>query len=204
VRIEPLEKWPAPARRYLEKRGIPAWQVMRWGLGYAAQGRLAGRIVIPVRDEHGRPRNYMARSFCGGEPKYLTPKAEERADLGTLFGVLGWEEAGRTVYVTEGAFNALAFERALATPGSDHVAIAAVGGASDLQAEHAALLSRFAIVVLASDSDEAGDNLAGRLGYALGRHVAIGRLRLPRDADEMRFEELRSMASAFERSKVAG
>lgn len=199
VRVEPLESWPGLARRYLERRGVPAWQVARWGVGYAAQGRLAGRVVIPVRDAAGRPRTYMARSFTGDEPKYLTPRMAERPDLGALFGVLGWEEASHdVVYAAEGAFNALAFERAFErafdAQGCDHVAVAALGGASDLQAAHVALLSQFRLVVLASDHDAAGDRAAERLAFALGRHARVARLELPRDADEMEPAELRARA----------
>ena len=201
VRVEPLEKWPGLARKYMEKRNVPAWQVARWGIGYAAQGRLAGRVVLPVRDASGAPKSYMARTFVGGDPKYLTPRPDERPDLGALFGPFGWDTQSDVVFAAEGAFNALAFERALQTPGTDLPAVAALGGASDLQASHVAMLSVFKIVVLASDSDEAGDRMAERLTFALGRHTRLARLELPCDADEMDPSELRTLA--FERSKAA-
>ena len=59
----PLERWPVVFRRYMERRGVPGWQVARWRLGFAIEGRLAGRVVLPVRAQSGKLLNYSARAI---------------------------------------------------------------------------------------------------------------------------------------------
>jgi DNA primase len=186
---EYLARWPTPARRYLERRTLPAWQLARWELGFATSGRLAGRIVIPLFADNGEalvPVTYMARSFVDEEPRYLTPRPEEHPDLDALFGTAHWTEQLEEdeVVVTEGAFNGLAVERASAGACPTPIFFAAVGGASELRPAHAALIGRFARVCVLSDGDAAGDALADKLRGALGRHCEIRRVRLEHDADE--------------------
>ena len=86
VEEEPFENWPTPFQRYLERRSVPTWQVMRWGLAFALEGRLRGRIVIPTRDGRGRLLSYTARAIGSDEKRYLTPSREEGADPGAVFG----------------------------------------------------------------------------------------------------------------------
>lgn len=107
-------RWPTPARRYLDERQIPDWQVRRWGLGFSVEGRLAGRFVLPVRDARGRLVSYSARSFTGELPRYKTPDAAERPEPAALFGEEGWPEPGERerVVVVEGGIKGLAVERA--------------------------------------------------------------------------------------------
>ena len=73
----PLPLWVTPARRYAERRGLTAQQVLRWHLGYGTEGRCEGRLVIPITDVTGRLRNWTARSFIGTEPRYLNPETPE-------------------------------------------------------------------------------------------------------------------------------
>lgn len=200
VNFSPLEEWPTPARRYLlEERKVPEWQAERWGIGYAARGRLSGRIVLMLRNAEQEPRNYMARSFCGHEERYLTPRGDEVPDYTALFGEENWKtsRALDRVYVTEGALNALAVERALSVNDYQCPTIAAVGGASELSTSHTAKLAMFREVVVLSDSDKAGDGLADKMRAALkrlfiarnGKLVRV-RVRGGKDIDEMDKDEL--------------
>lgn len=186
----PLDRWVTPARRYAEGRGIDARQVDRWAVGYAVDGKLRGRIVLPVEDIHGRLSGYMARAYGVAERRYLYPAEGDGADLDVMFGELGWlVRSDRCVVVTEGALKSLAVERVMGT-GLAHAAL----GGSGLRPMHVAKLSRFKRVVVLTDADEAGLEAGDLLEGALGRHARTYRATLPKgqDADSVAPEVLRA------------
>jgi DNA primase len=188
-------EWPRPFRRYLAKRRLTVSQVRRWGLAYALEGRLAGRVVIPTRSAAGRLLSYTARAVDRGALRYLTPAREEGADAGAVFGEEHWGPGG-TVAVAEGAFDALAVERAV--PG---LAVAALGtgGASHASDPRVlAKLSRFERVVCVTDSNHAGDRAYGELADGLRSTGEVLRARPPEgtDAAEMDPAALRGMIEA--------
>lgn len=181
VMFKPLEEWPSVARSYAERRGITPEEVDRFGLGFAVDGRLGGRIILPWRSANGTPMGYSARSFVGDEPKYTTPHESENADLNTMFGEHTWIEHREAVVVTEGALNALAVSRAI----DDYrVDIAALGGSAPTPM-HAVKLASFPVIILLTDPDPAGDHAAASLASMLGRHAEIDRLRLPEKKDAL-------------------
>lgn len=190
--FEPVEDWVSPARRYVEERGL-AGQVARWGIGYAVDARLAGRVVLAVRDSAGQPANYMARRFSDRGKRYLYPELDERPRLDVMFGEQHWPAPRQrtSVVVTEGAFNALAVERAAGGT------VAALGG-SDVRAGHLPRLASFPLVVVATDNDAAGNAAAEDIRQALARRCRVVRA-LPTakgegpDIDEMPAEELRAL-----------
>jgi hypothetical protein len=179
VRLEvPPREWPTPARRYMASRSITGWQVRRWRLGYAADGRLAGRIVIPVRDGSGATWGYQARTFVNDRVRYLTPHDDENADTRVMFGEEHWPAGREQVFVTEGAFDALAVERAM------HAPIAGLSGAvRALDPLVVGKLATFERVVVVTDADAAGDAAWEALFYALIRHTRVRRVLLPAGAD---------------------
>lgn len=178
---EPLDDWPSGARAYVERRRIDAAQVALYRIGYAVEGRLEGRIVVPVLDAEGCPVNYMARTFVDAERRYLYPAQKDHPDLDAMFGEHRWPPPGDrprwAVVVTEGALNALAVERAV----GGWAAVAALGG-SDVRPEHARKLAAFGRVLVATDADPAGDRAAGQLRAKLARHTLVQRAR-PTGAD---------------------
>jgi DNA primase len=180
--------WPDAVAEYAASRGMSAAQVARWSVGYALEGRLKGRLVVPIRDARGAPRSYVGRTFVGAERRYLYPREEEKPDMGAMFGEEHWPppEKRLLVVVTEGALKGLAVERAFPIP---H---AAVGG-SGLRLQHLAKLATFRIVVVMTDEDEAGRNLRDELAGSLARRVGVQHVRLPegQDADSMSREALR-------------
>lgn len=172
---EPLSDWPTPARRYLESRNIEERQVRRWGIGYAVEGRLAGRIVFPVRSADGRVLSYSARSFVGSPVRYLTPDESERPDKGVLFGEQHWTATNRgRVVVVEGAIKALAVERAV---GGEIAGL--LGATQSSSAIVVAKLSSFREVIVLRDSDLAGEKAANALYAALARHTMVRLLQVP-------------------------
>lgn len=192
---EPLSEWIEIARDYVTKdRGLTPEQVRRWSIGYAVEGRLEGRIVVPVHDADDELCGYMARAYGSARKRYLYPSTAEHPNLDAMFGERHWPRSRERVYACEGAFNALAVERAI--PGA-HVAVL---GGSHLRPMHAAKLSTFGEVVLLTDPDAAGDKAARALQAALGRHARVTRVRLPegKDANDLSPEELRRCVAASE------
>lgn len=177
VVLAPLEEWPTAARRYAEQRGVAPWQVDRWRLGYALGGRLDGRVVVPIRDAAGVPRSYTARAYGGQQVRYLTPREEEGADGGCLFGEeRAGEYPGAGAVVVEGALNALAVERVCEGP------VLALGG-SRVDQRSVLKLARFAYVVVLTDNDQAGDRAAEALERGLRGYVPTARALLPPGRD---------------------
>ena len=187
VEFGDVAEWPATVRDYLlGERHVQAWQVDRWGIGYALEGPLEGRVVVVVRDGAGRVASYMGRDFARQEKRYHNPHGREGADLDVLFGEQNWplRDFRGAVVVCEGAFNALAVERVW--PGAEdreaaHAwglpAVAAIGG-SVLRPMHALKLAAFREVLVLTDPDHAGEKVALELAGALGRHVVVKRVTL--------------------------
>jgi hypothetical protein len=181
-----LESWPTPARRYVEERGISAEQVKRWHIGFAVEGRLAGRIVIPVWTRLGvdglMAHSYHARTFSKQERRYLYPDEREQPNLDAMFGELWWpppeERDDATVYVPEGAIDALSVERVV--PVGNYVS--ALGG-SNVRTAYVQKLARFGEVVILTDANVAGDIAANLLMLGLVRHTRVRRVRLPEGED---------------------
>lgn len=190
VKIKPMSEWPDPAREYAEARGIEPWQVERWGIGYAVEGRLRGRLVFVLRDARGRPQGYSARTFVGEEKRFLEPDEPERANLTAMFGEQHWPppaaRASAEVFVFEGAIKGLAAERAL--PGCFFGATTG----SEVRPLHPIKLAAFGRVCIVGDDDPAGHKVSSQLGAQLVRHCKPERLVLPRklDADRLPRAEL--------------
>lgn len=167
VWFEPFEEWPTPARRYLEQRRMGKREVDKWGLGYAVDGHLRGRIWIPVRDCTGKLASWTARSYDDGDPKYDSSRV---AAPGVLLGEDLWSLHWRTVVVVEGPFDAMAVDAAM---GADVAALR--GSASAGQAidpGQAAKLARFREIIIATDPDKAGKRAASLLA-GLGRWTKV-------------------------------
>ena len=172
----PLNRWVTSARRYAVERGLTEGQVERWGIGYAVDGRLAGRIVMPIRDERGRLCNYTARAFDGSEPRYLHASRKEHPNEGAVFGSHLWGERRDRLVVNEGELNALACERA------GESCVAALSG-SNVTPDAIGLIASFEHVIILTDPDQAGDTAAGKLYNALARWRRVDRIRLPEGQD---------------------
>lgn len=187
----PLSRWAPMAREQMFRRGIDEAQATRWGMGYALDGRLRGRIVFPVRDSRGHLASYQARDFTGApdRPRYLTPSLKrEHPNLDALFGEHLWRDKKRVV-VVEGAFKALAAERA------GEANVAALGGSAMRDAVVRKLVG-FSEVVIMTDPDDAGDQVAAELVQAISamtRYCKVRRVRLEKgeEPDEVETVYLR-------------
>jgi DNA primase len=187
----PLGAWPSPASRYLAARGVPGWQVRRWGIGYAVDGRLGGRVVFPVRDRANRLLSYSARTFCDALVRYLTPDASENPDRSALFGEQGWPEPRERerVVVVEGALKALAVERA-----NSSLCVAGVLGATQVSNPRvASKLATFRAVTILLDADDAGQKAADTLRAAIARYARVDVRRPKTPVDDAPAQEVREV-----------
>lgn len=186
MRFVPLEKWVTTARRYARKRGVTPQQVERWGLGYAAGGWFAGRLLLPTREwRTGRLINVTGRLWGGEGPKYLNSKESHGADPSAIFGEQHWpQHAGlSTLVLCEGELNALACERV----GAQYVG--ALGG-SVLDKGQVLKLSAFQKVIIAVDMDRAGSKVAEALRATLVRWRRMHVVQFPdkRDPNDLERE----------------
>jgi DNA primase len=209
IAFEPLEAWVSGARDFVvERYRLTAREVIDFRIGYAVDGRLAGRVVVPWLDARGRPAGYSARTFVDDPKRYDTPPEADGADQSVMVGEHLWppmhERKRFTIAVTEGAFNAIAVRRAiLPLLGGRDFPVAALGDSAPA-ALQVAKLSAFETVVVVTDPDAPGDKAAAALESMLGRHVRTIRARPPvgTDAAEMPEEETRSLVGG--RLRAAG
>lgn len=157
------DSWGA---EYLRRRGIPLKLAQQFGVGYAAPdawpGRRwkFGRVVFPLTDPSGRIISLYGRAV--GAPEKV-PKQHRHDILSgdkAYFNGQALGEGDGPLYVTEGAFDALA----LLAAGAGRVV--AIIGAKGWRWDWARDVGEF---VLALDADEAG----GKAWRALGREARL-------------------------------
>ncbi len=177
----PWDDWPTLARRYLSGRRHGSEMIDRWRLGFARDGKLAGRIVLPVAGRDGVVVTWQARSYVGSGLRYLTPP---RGPVGVLFGAQLWpEHASRdALVVVEGPFDALAVDRACGVP------VAALLGSNPSPAQVSAIAT-FRRVYVATDSDRAGDAAAESLAGIARWVERVERVSLPSGADPAELDD---------------
>lgn len=172
---ERVDQWRSSvARDYLlETRGVPAWQIERWGLGYATEGRQAFRIVVPVWTR-GIRATFVARAFIPTIPKHDSGRREDGAVADrALFGEPAFTDDD-TCVVVENVWSAMAFER-------DGVANACALIGSEVTAARSIMLSRFRTILVATDPDAAGEKAFCQLVGQLGRDETRRIIRVPLD-----------------------
>ncbi|MBO0707716.1 MAG: DNA primase [Candidatus Dormibacteraeota bacterium] len=197
----------APGRKLLEERGVSTEVARTFGLGYAPGGQsLAGylrrrrydqrdaveaglvrrdghdffqqRVLIPIRDESGRPLAFTGRTVATDEPrKYINTAATPIYDKSrVLFGLdlarRPIEEQGLAT-VMEGQFDVI-------TAHAFGVTTAVASSGTALTPEQVRILRRFTDdVVLVFDNDRAGraaTDKAVRLAVEAGMRTRVLRL----------------------------
>jgi 5S rRNA maturation endonuclease (ribonuclease M5) len=159
--------------RYLTQRGISPATAQWFGVGmYQGVGFLAGRCVIPIRDQQGRLVAYAGRAVDGQEPKYRFPAGFRKSQV--LFNLdRAAETDGNNAIVVEGFFDALKVHQA------GHPAVVALMGSSFSQRQSELLPSRFASVTLMLDGDQAGRRAAEVMAKLLRPKVRVHQVELP-------------------------
>lgn len=158
---------------YLTQRGISSATARLFGVGmYHGHGFLAGRCVIPIRDEKGQLVAYVGRAVNGEEPKYRFPAGFRKSQV--LFNLdRAMQTGGRNVIVVEGFFDALKVHQA------GHPTVIALMGSSFSQRQSELLLSHFADVTLMLDGDDTGRWAADVMVQLLQPKASVRNLELP-------------------------
>jgi 5S rRNA maturation endonuclease (ribonuclease M5) len=158
---------------YLSQRGISPATAQCFGVGmYAGAGFLAGRCVIPIRDEQSRLLAYAGRAVNGEEPKYRFPAGFRKSQV--LFNLdRAIQTGGDQVIVVEGFFDALKVHQA------GHPAVVALMGSSFSRRQSDLLLSDFASITLMLDGDEAGRHAAEYIVQLLTPKAPVHKVELP-------------------------
>jgi len=161
---------------YLTQRGISPTTARYFGVGmYQGAGFLAGRCVIPIRDEQGRLVAYAGRAVDGQEPKYRFPAGFRKSQV--LFNLdRAIQTDGHNVIVVEGFFDALKVHQA------GHPAVLALMGSSFSQRQSELLLRHFASLTLMLDGDQAGRHAAEVMAKLLTPKVRVHQVELPNGA----------------------
>lgn len=169
-----LAEWPTVFRREMQRRRLGDEAVARWGIGYAARGRLRGRVVLPVFDEQRQAVMYQARTVIGSDLRYLDPHGARPHVYGCHLWPPPGEGRGRVV-VVEGPFDAIAVDDASRLP------VGALLG-SEVHPSQLLALSTFRRVTVLTDPDQAGDKAAAALA-GLRRWTELERVELPKGED---------------------
>ena len=157
---------------YLTQRGISPATARLFGVGmYRGTGFLAGRCVIPIRDEKSQLVAYAGRAVNGEEPKYRFPAGFRKSQV--LFNLDRVIQTGSSnVIVVEGFFDALKVHQA------GHPVVALMGS-SFSQRQSELLLNHFASVMLMLDGDEPGRRATEVILQLLKPRVPVNKVELP-------------------------
>jgi hypothetical protein len=170
---------------YLRGRGLSDELGKEAGIGAVFEGKLRGRVVVPIYDlDGGTWLGWSARAwYAGAFRKYLYPSGMMRAEL--IYNHKALHVAtDKPVYVVEGVFDALAL-----WPD----AVAVLGKPSSFQVDALEIAKRPVVVCFDGDAWREGDALSRKLRF-LGQRAGFIRLGPGIDPDEMDRAELDKLA----------
>jgi len=87
---------------YLYDRGIKKEDIVRWKIGFCAEGEYEGRVIIPSFGISGKPNYFVARSYSRNWKKYMNPAASKDIVFNHLY--LDFDD---DMILVEGAFDAI-------------------------------------------------------------------------------------------------
>lgn len=159
-------------RRYLERRGVSQATARAAKIGVVTDGRLAGRVVVPVLDVDDQTwLGYSARDWTDKlDPRYRYPRGMARGVLLYNWSAL-YAQTDEPLLLVEGVFDALPY-----WPNAS----AALGKPGDYHRRLLADAARPVAVCLDGDAWEEGWVLAE---YLRLQGMSTGAVRLPPGAD---------------------
>jgi DNA primase len=150
---------------------------------FPGKGPMAGRVVIPIRDEDNELIAYAGRSLNGEEPKYRFPAGFHKS--GVLHNLNNIGEQVSQVFAVEGFFDTInvwqnGFKNVVALMGRT------------LSDEQAKLLERFPYIVLMLDGDDPGRESQQALTLALSKTHFVHSIEVPagKQPDGLSSEEM--------------
>ena len=90
------------ALKYLKKRGINSYDILKWKIGYCENGEYKNRIVVPSFNLDGYCDYFIARTYSEDWLKYKNPPASKNVVFNEL--MIDWSEP---ITLVEGAFDAV-------------------------------------------------------------------------------------------------
>lgn len=95
------------ALNYLKKRGITLQEIIKYNIGYCADGDYKNRVIIPSYDFNGSLNYFISRSWLKDHPlKYKNPPCSKNVIGFELF--VNWN---LDIQLCEGAFDCIAIRR---------------------------------------------------------------------------------------------
>ena len=91
---------------YLRGRGIYDEDIIKYNIGYCAEGKYKNRVIIPIYDKKGRLNYFVARSFDDSSLAYLNPQLSR--DIIPNEYLINWN---LPIILCEGIFDAIAIKR---------------------------------------------------------------------------------------------
>ena len=104
-----IEKSPEyrNAAAYLKSRGITIFDILRYRIGYCANGEYAGKIIIPSYDHEGQLNYFVGRSYYEHDSyKHKNPQISK--DIVGFDLMINWK---LPIILVEGAFDAITIKR---------------------------------------------------------------------------------------------
>jgi len=101
------------ALKYLKKRGINDYDILRWKIGYCDSGEYKNRIIIPSFGLDGYCDYFIARTYRQDWLKYKNPPASKNIVFNEL-----WIDWDKPVILVEGAFDAINADNSIPLLGS--------------------------------------------------------------------------------------
>lgn len=88
--------------KYLKKRGISDYDILKWKIGYCESGEYRNRIIIPSFNVDGHCNYFVARTYKQDWLKYKNPPTSKDIVFNEL--LINWE---KPVTLVEGVFDAI-------------------------------------------------------------------------------------------------
>lgn len=95
-----------PALTYCVRRGLVVADILKYQLGYCADGDFGGRLIIPSYDAVGVLNFFTGRSYRNQKPPYLNPVASK--DIVGFENLISWDYP---IVLCEGPLDAMAIKR---------------------------------------------------------------------------------------------
>jgi DNA primase len=106
-------KFHLRAISYLSERGIGIGEILKWKMGYTAEGPFRNRIIIPSFNASGELNYFIARTFANDYRRYMNPPVSRNIVFNELY--IDFEEE---VVIVEGVFDAIKASNAVPILGS--------------------------------------------------------------------------------------
>lgn len=90
------------ALNYCLQRNVNIHEIVRYNIGYCAEGNFANRVIIPSYDCNGNLNFYCGRDFCNGKLKYRLCDGSK-----DIIGFELFTDFNQPITIVEGPFDAL-------------------------------------------------------------------------------------------------